>query len=118
MSEDQDTSFNDCVSVPDDYFTPKVNVPFERHVFRQMQQMEGGIIEQFVYRLRQKVISCAFQAWMKPSEIRSSKKNRDPRLSRKFLEKTSEATLTVLQELQESMKLLTLKYSLWEDLSR
>ena len=41
-SEDQDTSFNVCVAVLDNYFTPKVNVPFERHVFRQMQKMEGG----------------------------------------------------------------------------
>ena len=37
MSEDQDTSFNDSVAVLDNYFTPKVNVSFERHVFCQMQ---------------------------------------------------------------------------------
>ena len=37
MSEDQDTSFNDSVAVLDNYFTPKVNVPFERHVFCQMR---------------------------------------------------------------------------------
>ena len=42
VSEDQDTSFNDCVAVLDNYFTPKVNVPFERHVFRQMQQIMRG----------------------------------------------------------------------------
>ena len=42
VAEDQDISFNDCVAVLDNYFTPKVNVPFERHVFRQMQKMEGG----------------------------------------------------------------------------
>ena len=40
VSEDQDTSFNDCVAVLDNYFTPKVNVPFERHVFRQIQKMD------------------------------------------------------------------------------
>lgn len=28
VSEDQDTSFNDCVAVLDNYFTPKANVPF------------------------------------------------------------------------------------------
>ena len=42
VAEDQDISFNDCVAVLDNYFTLKVNVPFERHVFRQMQKMEGG----------------------------------------------------------------------------
>lgn len=40
VSEDQDTSFNDCVAVLDNYFTTKVNILFERQVFRQMQQME------------------------------------------------------------------------------
>ena len=28
VSEDQDTSFNDCVAVLDNYFTPEANVPF------------------------------------------------------------------------------------------
>ena len=61
VSEVQDTSFNDCVAVLDNYFTPKVNVPFERHVFRQMQQiMRGDLIDQFVCRLRQKTISYGF----------------------------------------------------------
>ena len=34
------------------YFTPIVNVPYTRHVFRQMKQNEGEIILQFVTRLR------------------------------------------------------------------
>ena len=34
------------------YFTPIVNVPYTRHVFRQMKQNEGETILQFVTRLR------------------------------------------------------------------
>ena len=98
LKTNQDTSFNDCVAVLDNYFTPKVNVPFERHVFRQMQQMEGGIIEQFVYRLHQKAISCEFSSVDEAIRDQIIEKCRDPRLSRKFLEKTSEASLTVRQE--------------------
>ena len=39
VPEDTKTTFNDCLAALDNYFTPKVNVPFERHVFRQMQQI-------------------------------------------------------------------------------
>ena len=60
VSEDTETTFNDCLAALDNYFTPKVNVPLERHVFRQMEQMEGENIDQFVCRLRQKAISCDF----------------------------------------------------------
>ena len=98
VSEDQDTSFNDCVAVLDNYFTPKVNVPFERHVFRQMQKIEGGTIDQFVCRLRQKAISCEFPIVNEAILDQIIEKCRVPKLRRKFLEKSSEATLTVLQE--------------------
>ena len=98
VAEDQDISFNDCVAVLDNYFTLKVNVPFERHVFRQMQKMEGETIDQFVCRLRQKAISCEFPSVDEAIRDQIIEKCRDPKLRRKFLEKSSEATLTVLQE--------------------
>ena len=98
VSEDQDTSFNVCVVVLDNYFTPKVNVPFERHVFRQIQKMEGGTIDQFVCRLHQKAISCEFPIVNEAILDQIIEKCRVPKLRRKFLEKSSEATLTVLQE--------------------
>ena len=34
------------------YFTPIVNVPYTRHVFRQMKQNEGATLLQFMTRLR------------------------------------------------------------------
>ena len=40
VPEDLETTFNDCLTALDGYFTPKVNVPFERHQFRQMQQLD------------------------------------------------------------------------------
>ena len=87
VSEDQDTSFKDCVAVLDNYFTPKVNVSFEGHVFRQMQQMEGETINQFVCRLRQKAISCEFPSVNEAIRDQIIEKCRDPKLRRKFLEK-------------------------------
>ena len=34
VPEDTEITFNDCLAALDNYFTPKVNVPFDRHVFR------------------------------------------------------------------------------------
>ena len=48
------------VAILDKYFMPKVNVPFERHGFRQMAQLQSETIDQFVCRLRQKAVSCEF----------------------------------------------------------
>ena len=41
-----------------DYFVPKVKVPFEFHVFRQMEQQSHEKVDQFVCRLRQKALTC------------------------------------------------------------
>ena len=35
MSEDQEEDFEGTMKVLDDYFIPKANIPFERHLFRQ-----------------------------------------------------------------------------------
>ena len=98
VPEDTETTFNDCLAALDNYFTPKVNVPFERHVFRQMQQIEGETINQFVCRLRQKAISCDFANVDEAIRDQIIEKCKDSRPRRKFLEKASDATLTVLQE--------------------
>ena len=42
------------------YFTPQVNVPYERLCFRGMSQLPSETVEQFVTRLRQKAQSCEF----------------------------------------------------------
>ena len=50
--DEAQNNFDNCLIVLDNYFTPKVNVPFERHGFRQMAQLEGETIDQFVCHLR------------------------------------------------------------------
>ncbi|KAL9977817.1 hypothetical protein ACROYT_G015266 [Oculina patagonica] len=52
--------YKDVIEVLDEYSIPKVNVSFERHVFRQMEQQNGEKVYQFVCRLRQKAIMCEF----------------------------------------------------------
>ena len=44
-----------------EYFTPKKNIPFEGHLFRQVSQEQGESIESFATRLRTREKSCAFE---------------------------------------------------------
>ena len=44
----------------DQYFTPQVNVPYERHLFRTMTQLPTESIDQFVATLREKADCCEF----------------------------------------------------------
>lgn len=53
--------FAESMALLDNYFAPQLNVTFERHQFRQMEQASGESVDQFVCRLRQKAISCEFE---------------------------------------------------------
>ena len=56
----ESATFKATVKVLDDYFVPKANVPFERHLFRQIVQESEETVDQFVFRLRQQAINCEF----------------------------------------------------------
>ena len=60
--EDGDASFEATLNVLEDYFVPRANIPFERHLFRQISQGIGESIDQFVCRLRQRAPTCDFGA--------------------------------------------------------
>ena len=47
----ESATFEATVKVLDDYFVPKANVPFQRHLFRQIVQESGETVDQFVCRL-------------------------------------------------------------------
>ena len=53
--------FAESMELLDNYFAPQLNVPFERHQLRQMEQASGESVDQFVCRLRQKAIFCEFE---------------------------------------------------------
>ena len=54
VDEQEEKSFEACVRVLDKHFVPKANLPFERHQFCQMSQLNSEKVDQFVSRLRQK----------------------------------------------------------------
>ena len=60
VSEAEEKTFQQSIQNLDNYFTPKANVSFERHVFRQMEQGPSETVDQFVCRLRQKATLCDF----------------------------------------------------------
>ena len=82
----------------DNYFAPQLNVPFERHQFRQMEQMSGESVDQFFCQLKQKAISCEFENVDEATRNQLIERCRHHRLRCKFLEKTN-ATLRGLQDL-------------------
>ena len=45
----------------DNCSVPQLNVPFQRHQFRQMEQASGESVDQFVCQLRQEAIFCEFE---------------------------------------------------------
>ena len=47
VNEEEEKKFEDCVKTLDEYFVPKVNLPFERHQFRQMGQTSGEKVDHF-----------------------------------------------------------------------
>jgi len=78
--DEAQNNFDNCLTVLDNYFTPKVNVPFERHGFRQMAQLEGETIDQFVCHLWQKAVSCKFDKLDEAIQDQLIEKCRDPEL--------------------------------------
>jgi len=55
-----DDVYEQTVSALDAYFQPHVNIPYERHVFRQITQSQTESIDQFATRLMQQASRCEF----------------------------------------------------------
>ena len=87
VGEEEKKSFEDCVKFLDEYFIPKVNLPFERHQFRQMTQSTGERVDQFASRLRNKASTCEFADVDEAIKDQLTEKCNDPKLQRRFLEK-------------------------------
>ena len=97
VPDGEDKDYPTTLKVLDDYFIPKANVPFERHLFRQITQSSEETVDQFVCRLRQRAASC--DVWDREDEyIRDQliDKFYSAKLRRKFLEKDGGVTLNDL----------------------
>ena len=103
--ESGDASFEATLKVLDDHFVPKANIPFERHLFRQISQGIGETVDQFVCRLRQRAATCDFGA-NEDDYIRDQLIDKcfSSHLRRKFLEKEGTVTLDELLRVARSQE--------------
>ena len=111
VSEDQEKDFEGTMKVLDDYFIPKANIPFERHLFRQIVQNGKETMDQFVCRLRQRASTCDFGD-REDEYIRDQliDKCHFQKLQPKFLEKDGSVTLNdllVIARAYEAVKCTT-----------
>ena len=103
--EDGSVVFADTLKVLDDYFIPKANIPFERHLFRQIVQDSSETVDQFVCRLRQRALSCDFGA-NEDDYIRDQliDKCYSSHMRRKFLEKEGTVKLDDLLKISRTQE--------------
>ena len=99
VPEERDLTLKESLKVLDDHFVPSVNVPFERHLFRQLEQGTEETVDQFVCRLRQRSASCDFADVDEAIRDQLIEKCRDQRLRRKFLERSGDGKLKDLQDI-------------------
>ena len=55
---DESKDFDKAVEKPTECFSPKKNIMYETHVFRQAQQREDETLDQFHMRLRELARNC------------------------------------------------------------
>lgn len=80
-------NFDETNKLLESHFTPKTNVPFERHAFRQLSQSSDETIDQFYCRLRSKTVSCEFENVDEAIRDQLIDKCYSNQLRRKLLEK-------------------------------
>ena len=82
------------------HFVTQINIPYERHLFREMVQEENETVDQYAVRLRRKAQQCDYGDQME-AQIRDQivSKCRSNELRRKLLEKGQALTLQNLQEI-------------------
>jgi hypothetical protein len=82
----QASPYEIAVNLLTSYFDRERNLPFERHIFRSINQLEGERIDNFIVRLRKQAKRCGFTNVQE--EIRDQIIDKgSARLRRKFLEK-------------------------------
>ena len=102
--EDTPTEYEVAMQKLDCYFLPKINEPFERHMFRGLYQEEEETVDQFLTRLRRQSDNCG---WDNPDEaIRDQviDKCRSVLLRRKLLERGTDLTLSRVQDIARTLE--------------
>ena len=93
-----DATYEACLLALDNYFKPKANTVYERHVFHNLQPLEGEETSMFVTRLREQAELCDFND-MTEDMIRDQvvQQTRDRKLKEKFLQKQDLTLVNLLE---------------------
>ncbi|XP_063412611.1 uncharacterized protein K02A2.6-like [Mytilus trossulus] len=100
---EHETVYEVTVEILNNHFTPQVNNSFHRNQFRAMEQKPQETIEQYITRLRQKVIYCNFGNVDEAICDQVIDKCSSKRLRRKLLERHN-VTLHQLSETAQAME--------------
>ena len=101
---DGETQYAKATRLLDVHFLPQVNIPFERHQFRQAKQEESETTDQFVTRLFQLSENCDFGT-SKEEQIRDQliDKCRSHDLHKKLLAASGKLTLQKARDIARSI---------------
>ncbi|XP_006825938.1 uncharacterized protein LOC102802418 [Saccoglossus kowalevskii] len=96
------------------YFIPQLNAIYERHVFRQMKQEEGGTIDQFISRLQRQAQNCEFTDTDEQIRDQVIDKCKSSLLRRKLLENGKSLTLKVVQDTARALEVVDVQLKTME----
>ena len=98
FKKEEDT-YQAAVNVLTEHFSPIINLPYERHLFRVTSQKRDETVDQFVTRLRQKAETCSFDNLEERIVEQVIEQCASERLRLKFLKAGKTLTLQTLQEM-------------------
>ncbi|XP_013167322.1 PREDICTED: uncharacterized protein K02A2.6-like [Papilio xuthus] len=106
--------FKVAISKLDEYFLPKQNKTFERHIFRLTKQDEGESFEKFLIKLRDQAAKCKFE---KPEEHiidQILEKSLSSELRRKMLTMGEEITLDKVITVANTLEIVNYQLECYE----
>jgi hypothetical protein len=107
VEDEEDNVYKQSMRKLDSYFTPKLNVPYERHVFRACRQESDETVDQYVTRLKKQALNCEFgDDNGKADAIRDQVIDtcRSSHLRRKLLQRGHELTLPIVLDTARAME--------------
>jgi hypothetical protein len=105
-----DDEYELALKILDEYFSPKANVPYERHVFRQMKQEDGETVDQFVVKLTNQAKNCSFgEDFTEQIRDQVIDKCRSSRLRKRLLEQSGELKLGDVQQIARAMEAIDIQ---------
>ncbi|XP_033641983.1 uncharacterized protein K02A2.6-like [Asterias rubens] len=106
LTEEEGTDeYDKAVKTLNKHFEVKINVPYERYGFRNMEQAAGETVDQYIVRLRQKALLCEFDK--SDEEIRDQviAQCKSHKIRTKLLEKGQSLTLDRLRMIATNVEL-------------